>query len=183
MAKLYPPIISGTLPAFYLEESGTDRFIKITVPFSMNRAVSKIYVKGFSLKNKTVQSSSYLYTTTVTNPLFFEMEDSAWATFTLRTSNGEAERELLLKHLKVGLFYKLQIAYIDTNDNVGNYSTVGISKYTTKPSVYINDFKMGLTNTHKYEYLGFYSQEEGDITEKAYLYRFDLYDELDNIIY
>lgn len=182
MAKLYPPIISGTLPAFYLEESGTDRFIKITVPFSMNRAVSKIQVKGFALKIKTVQSSSYLYTTTVTNPLFFEMEDSAWATFTLRTSNGEAERELLLKHLKVGLFYKLQIAYIDTNDNVGNYSTVGISKYTTKPSVYINDFKMGLTNTHKYEYLGFYSQEEGDITEKAYLYRFDLYDELDNII-
>ena len=40
MAKLYPPIISGTLPAFYLEESNMDRIIKITVPFTMNTSVS-----------------------------------------------------------------------------------------------------------------------------------------------
>lgn len=182
MAKLYPPIISGTLPAFYLEESGTDRFIKITVPFSMNRAVSPIQVKGFSLKIKSVQSSNYLYTINETNPLFFEMEDSAWVTFTLRTSTNAQEREFITKDLKVGLFYKFQLAYIDTNDEVGNYSTVGVSKYTTEPTVYINDFKTGMTNTHKYEYYGFYSQENGDSTEKAYQYRFDLYDNHDVLI-
>ena len=182
MAKLYPPIISGTLPAFYLEESGTDRFIKITVPFSMNRAVSPVQVKGFSLKIKSVQSSNYLYTINETNPLFFEMEDSAWVTFTLRTSNSSKEREFITKDLKVGLFYKLQLAYIDHNNVVGNYSTVGISKYTTEPTVYINDFKTGMTNTHKYEYIGFYSQEDGDSTEKAYLYRFDVYDNTDTLI-
>ena len=182
MAKLYPPIISGTLPAFYLEESGTDRFIKITVPFSMNRAVSPVQVKGFSLKIKSVQSSNYLYTITETNPLFFEMEDSAWVTFTLRTSNSAKEREFIVRDLKVGLFYKLQLAYIDTNNEVGNYSTVGISKYTTQPTVTINDFKMGMTNTHKYTYYGFYNQENGDVTEKVYSYRFDIYNNYDVLI-
>lgn len=182
MAKLYPPIISGTLPAFYLEESGTDRFIKITIPFSMNRAVSPVQVKGFSLRIKSVQSSNYLYTITETNPLFFEMEDSAWVTFTIRTSTNSKEREFITKDLKVGLFYKFQLAYIDINNEVGNYSTVGISKYTTKPTLQINDFKVGMTNTHKYEYLGFYSQENGDSTEKVYTYRFDIYDNSDTLV-
>jgi len=54
MAKLYPPIISGTLPAFYLEESNMDRMIKITVPFTMNHAVSPTQIKGFALRIKTV---------------------------------------------------------------------------------------------------------------------------------
>ena len=54
MAKLYPPIISGTLPAFYLENSDLDRSAKITVPFTMNRAVSAAQIKGFALKIKTV---------------------------------------------------------------------------------------------------------------------------------
>jgi len=48
--KLYPPIIGSTIPAFY-EENGT---VKITVPFSMNRAVSAGSVAGFKLKIKTV---------------------------------------------------------------------------------------------------------------------------------
>jgi hypothetical protein len=36
MSKLYPPIIEETLPAFYSENG----MVKITIPFSMNRAVS-----------------------------------------------------------------------------------------------------------------------------------------------
>ena len=52
MAKLYPPNIEGTIPAFYTE--GTT---KIVVPFSMNKAVGKSEVYGFSLKIKYVDGN------------------------------------------------------------------------------------------------------------------------------
>jgi hypothetical protein len=51
MGKLLPPNIEGTIPAFYANSDGT---VKITVPFSMNRAVSNKSITGFSLKIKTV---------------------------------------------------------------------------------------------------------------------------------
>ena len=50
MAKLYPPNINGTIPAFFQE--GT--VYKIAVPFSMNRTVSSSDISGFALKIKTV---------------------------------------------------------------------------------------------------------------------------------
>ena len=37
MAKLFPPIVGDTIPAFYSENG----VVKITIPFSMNRAVSQ----------------------------------------------------------------------------------------------------------------------------------------------
>jgi hypothetical protein len=51
VSKLYPPIIGTFIPAFILEK-GTD-IIQISVPFSMNKAVSASDIKGFSLKIKT----------------------------------------------------------------------------------------------------------------------------------
>jgi integrase len=50
--KLYPPIIEGTIPAFYGN--------KIKVPYEMNKAVGYHEISGFSLKIKTVQSNRYL---------------------------------------------------------------------------------------------------------------------------
>lgn len=182
MAKLYPPIISGTLPAFYLEESNMDRTIKITVPFTMNSAVGASQIKGFALRMKTVQNSNYLYTAQTTDNIYFNLEGSSYVTFVLKTSNSAEERELILQTLKVGLFYKIQIAYIDNEGEVGNFSVVGISKYTTKPTVYIQNLKANLTNTHVYDYMGVYSQEGGDSTERVYSYCFNLYDENDNLI-
>ena len=182
MAKLYPPIISGTLPAFYLEESNMDRTIKITVPFTMNSSVGASQIKGFALRMKTVQNSNYLYTAQTTDNIYFNLEGSSYVTFVLKTSNSAEERELILQTLKVGLFYKIQIAYIDIEGEIGNFSTVGISKYTTKPIVYIQNLKANLTNTHIYDYIGVYSQEGGDSTERVYNYCFNLYDENDNLI-
>ena len=45
MAKLYPPQINGTIPAFYsnIKKGTTD----MVVPFSMNRAVSFAEINGF----------------------------------------------------------------------------------------------------------------------------------------
>ena len=51
-ARLYPPVISGTLPAF----TGTT----LVVPFALNRAVSKNDIGGFALKLKTVQGEALL---------------------------------------------------------------------------------------------------------------------------
>ena len=51
MAKLYPPVIEGAIPAFYANEDGT---VTITIPFSMNRAVSKVQVEGFAVKIRVV---------------------------------------------------------------------------------------------------------------------------------
>jgi hypothetical protein len=46
MAKLYPPYVEGTIPAFY--------GAVLTVPFSMNKSESIKNVSGMHLKVKTV---------------------------------------------------------------------------------------------------------------------------------
>jgi hypothetical protein len=48
--KLSPPLVAGTIPAFYSNEEG----IVLTIPFSMNRAVSPSQIKGYSVKIKTI---------------------------------------------------------------------------------------------------------------------------------
>jgi hypothetical protein len=65
---------------------------------------------------------------------------------------------------------------------IGHYSTVGIAKYTTKPTIYINDFERGYINMHRYTYTGYYSQKNRDSSEKVYTYRFDIYNSYGNII-
>lgn len=181
MAKLYPPVLEGILPAFYSEnDNNGDGIVRITIPFSMNRAVSNSQVGGFALKVKTVQSSSYLFTIQVTNSLFYNLEDSTYVQFVLRSSNEE--QKAIIDKLHKGQFYKLQLAYLDNGQQVGYYSTVGVAKYTTRPEIHVNDFVEGFINMHRYEYTGYYSQKNGDVTERVYSYRFDVYDSNDKII-
>ena len=49
MGKLYPPHIEGTLPSFY---KNSEKGVVLTIPFSMNRAVSASEVYGYSLRVK-----------------------------------------------------------------------------------------------------------------------------------
>lgn len=169
MAKLFPPIIEGIVPAFY-EENG---YIVVVIPFSMNRAVSQSQVKGLAIKIKTVQSSSYICSIEIKDQVNYELEDSCWV---------RAYIPVNPQQMRVGQFYKFQIAYIDKDDKVGYFSTVGVGKYTSKPNIHINQLTDGIINTHQFHYIGFYSQENGDKTEQEYSYRFDIYDENDNII-
>ena len=175
MAKLFPPLIEGTIPAFYSNE-GT---VKITVPFSMNRAVNKKQVSGFVLKAKTVQSSTYLFTIRNQDSNTFNMEDSPWVTFTLSAQDAS--------YLRVGQFYKFQIAYIDntgSNGEIGYYSTVATAKYTQKPVLYISTanaeegLKVGQINMHNTYYMGYYGQvgKNADSNERVYSYEFNVYD-------
>lgn len=159
--KLYPPIIEGTIPAFCNQT--------IVVPFTMNKSVSEKEVKGFKLKIKTVQSEYQPFLTETIQMIDWNI-DTSEVSF------------LLPGTLNVGQFYKIQMAYVDTADVIGYYSTVGIVKYTSNPVISILEPKNGNT------YEGVYSQEAAndadirDYTEKVYSYNFTLKDASGNII-
>ena len=181
MAKLYPPTIPGTIPAFY----GTS----IEVPFSMNRAVGLSEFNGFALKIKKV--SGTLVGTV------FEDSASAWL------ERGAVKFQLpseISKQLVQGQFYKVQLAYVKKTGtdarSVGIYSTIGVVKYTTMPMVIIENMDDSVVNNHIYSYSGIYRQvaetysngvttidwSTKDTTEKMYSSRFVIYDSDDNVI-
>ena len=150
MAKLYPPVIEGTIPAFY----GTT----LVVPFSMNRAVAKSDIKGFSLKIKTVQTNTFVKNLTsndyTTSEVKFNVEDV---------------------DLVAGQYYKLQLAYIynDSYSTIGYYSTVGVVKYYGEegPRIYVDGLSSKNSNMYTGSYLGVFEHEE-DPMEKVAQYRF-----------
>ena len=184
-SKLYPPVIEGTIPAFY----GT----VLTVPFVMNKSVSASEFSGFSLKMKTIISGD--------NPLGSIVKSTNY-NFDTNTVSFQLEQ---ISSLYKGQFYKLQIAYFKTKyytrvntesewqlsskedyekqenkdlkdyeDEVGYYSTIGVVKYTDEPSLSIYAHGDGIT------YTGIY--ESNDYSEKVYTYNFTLVDNLGNII-
>ena len=137
----------------------------------MNKTVSQAAVKGFSLRLKTT-TTDILYgiiTTDIWNP----GEANLVATFTVPDS--------VLNKLIIGTFYKIQLAYIDEDDVIGHYSTLGIIKYTAKPRAEINGFVNTSTNINIQEYIGIY-HSKNDPTEKAYQYKFTLYNHNDEIL-
>ena len=162
MAKLPPPTIAGTLPSFYKSEKGATTLV---VPFSMNKMVSKTAIKQFSLRIKT----------TNTDVLYGVLQSNNWNP--AEQSSPEVYFEVpdkTLSKLTVGNFYKVQLAYVDTDDIIGYYSTIGIIKFTSKPKVEISGFNKTTTNLDISEFVGVYYNKK-DPSEKAYQYRFDLY--------
>lgn len=146
MAKLYPPNIEGTIPAFYKNDDGT---ATIAVPFSMNTAVNKSAVTGFQLKLKTVQNSTYLLSLSTNSVEDYELDTNCCVYF--RLTKAQADK------LYIGQYYKIQIAYIN-NYEVGYFSTVGVIKCTTKPIIEIANMTSSGINIHKYSYTGVYTQ-------------------------
>ena len=173
MAKLYPPSIEGKLPAF----AGNT----LKIPIVMSRAVNMSEVSGMRAMIKTVQTATLK--ATLQGSLSYESTTGKYyAIFDLRTFTPT-----------LGQYYKIQVAYVDYNGEIGYYSTVGVAKYTSYPSVTIpsltNNFYGG------YEYTGVYSQANAtetrlaadgtlttvttlvrDGTEKIYQYCFELTD-------
>lgn len=169
MDKLYPPYISGTLPAF----TGTE----LTIPFQMNQTVSAAEVSGFAYIFKTIQSNVVIAQGQIVSPQAQDAINSGSITFQLKFKqiNGNAFQ------LNLGQFYKVQLAYIDNNGVIGYYSTVGIAKYTTDPKVEIEGLESGGIGINKTNFVGHYSQYKGDVTERVYSYQFIVYDEYHNI--
>ena len=154
--KLYPPTINETCPAFYKENG----IVKITIPFSMNRAATND-IKGFSLKIRTVYSNSLISLLKTTKDIQTVLKNKEVSFILTDTSN-----------MVVGQYFKVQLAYISKDDIVGYYSTVGIAKYTTKPKVYIyNLTEENETSAFQSKYIGVYEPTE-DISERPYSYNF-----------
>ncbi len=173
--KLYPPTISGSLPAFY-NDGGTAR---IAVPFSMNKAVNSSEIKGLSLKIKTVQSNTFICDLqTIGNVQTMIANKVAifdWININDNSSN--------MKKVTIGQFLKVQMAYIDQNNNPGYYSTVGIIKYTAKPQIFIEGLgeDPNRIDAFRSSYTGVYQPGE-DKSERPYSYKFSLYDQNMNLI-
>ena len=162
MAKLYPPYLEGTIPAFYGNS--------ITVPFAMNRAVGKNEIRGFSLLIKSIQTGNQLGKEL--KAFKYDLENGT-ATFNLNS-------DLNPINCLVGQSYKFQLAYIGNGGSVGYYSTVAIAKYTEPPTIEIKNLIKHSLNKHIYNYVGEYKTK--DITEKMYSCRFKVYDQNKNII-
>ena len=137
MAKLFPPIVEGTIPAFY-----SNGVVNITIPFSINKAVNKNNINGIAVKAKTLQSSSYLFVNTTGN---FSLDGESYVTISVSSES-----------FKVGQFYKFQIAYIDLNNEIGYYSNVITGKCTANPSISIE----GLQGKIDFEHVEFGYNED-----------------------
>lgn len=168
VVKLYPPNIAGTLPSFYSPEIGTTT--ELVVPFSMNISVSASMISGFSLRLKT----------TATDVVLAELPSVSYdlsknqITFILDW--------VITNKLVVGNFYKVQIAYYNTNKVLGYYSTTSVIKYTDVPKASIVSMTSQSVNTiSSQKIIGQYFNK--DTTERVYQYQFIVYgdeNELEN---
>jgi hypothetical protein len=156
--KLYPPHIEGTLPAFYLEKTSKDSNptgAYISVPFSMNVAVSSVSVKGFYLRLRTASSGNYLF-----EPVYSDNYDLDKGIVIFELSYNQANA------LREGQYYKLQIAYCQDLSieeqsligygDVGYYSTVGIAKCVSKAEVSIMNLEINNINFFSSDFIGLY---------------------------
>lgn len=188
--KLYPPQINGTLPAFYKNynpDTGLCTGAEITIPYSMNQSVSEKGFDGFVLKMKTVQTGTYLF-----SPIYSYTYDVENNTVSFFIEPAYAEK------INEGQYYKVQLAYfvnqshfaidLRTGEEIevkekskfinGYFSTVGVIKCISKPSVSIKGFYTDSVNLFQNEIYGLYSVENTkDPTETVYSYNFKFYDE------
>ena len=137
MAKLYPPKIERTIPAF----TGNT----LTVPFEYNPAVSPDEVSGMALLIKNVQTNTWVDT----KPSSASDIKDGKAVFTLGYS------------FNIGQYYKIQIAFINSEGQIGYYSEASIVKYTSQPTLLIERNENGV-------FEGTYTNS--DITERVYEY-------------
>ena len=160
---LYPPQIEGTIPAL-------QRGKNLIIPFVMNKTVGWNEIKGFAIKIKNIQNNELVTTA-------LAIGDTGYS-----KQKQEAYFSIDESKLTVGASYKLQMAYIDTENAYGHYSTVGIFKYTEEPLVYIDGLEDSQLHSDTRTYIGVYSQENKDVTEKVYSYNFTVYDEQGKIL-
>lgn len=158
--KLYPPYIEGTIPAF----EGTT----MVVPFSLNKANSSNSIHSMFLKVKSVQGNTVIQVGVSSRS--FNLE-SGIVTFSIDPT----------KYI-VGQYYKIQIAFADKNGTVGYYSTTGVIKYSTKPTLQIQGLlKVPAINEHNlYNYTCHYSQQGKDINEKMYSCHFKIIEQTED---
>lgn len=176
-AKLYPPQINGTLPAFWLNYDASNAVVLntvITIPYTDSATVNSGNIYGFCLRLRTASSGTYLFPPI--NSTSYDLNKHE-VSFVIPANYA--------KLLNEGQYYKVQIAYINALDDLpGYFSTVGIIKCTSKPSVYMNNLSQDNINFFTNEFVGIYDQSKcKDQTEKVYSYEFVVYNENNEVYY
>ena len=152
MAKLYPPHIEGSLPAFTAS--------MLRIPFEHSRAVSAKDINGMAIWVKDIQNSKTV-TTWIVDKANINEDYNELAFSNVPTSQ-----------IKVGQYYKIQLAYIDKTGQYGYFSDVGIIKYIQEPTIKIDNLNTVGFNAHTYHYeLNYHCN---DIEEKLYSTEFNL---------
>ncbi len=190
MARLYPPITEEALPAFYLTYNSKGEKVGATIKinFNLNRAVANSEISGIALRLKTISTNTLVVSEnlagnlSITSSVVSKSEgyaisydlDTGVCIFTITNEyNPEA-----VEKLKVGQYYKAQIAFVNQNEVIGYWSTVASIKCVAKPTIKIANFQFDDINSFSNEIVGEYWQDitMGDYTEKVYSYRFQLFD-------
>ena len=164
MYKLYPPSIEGKLPAC----AGSS----LVIPFTMNKTFNENQIGAIAAIIKTISTGRVV--ANLTKGTLVKNNKGYVASFDNEKENGQIAK------LTNGQYYKVQIAYITKNNTIGYYSSVGTFKRTTIPQVKVPALEGNFYSG--YEYIGTYSQEGSDETEKVYSYCFELTDMDGNII-
>ena len=172
MARLYPPYIEGKLPA----QSGK----VLQVPFRFNRTVGETDVNYVVARIKTVTTNQWKGTFPDTQPVegknftYDQATDSYTTQISIPDNIG----------LTVGQYYKLQLAFYNSEQGLGYYSSVGTFKYSAQPMLYIDGLALNEeTNINTGAYVGVYDQSKGDPTEKVYTYSFEIRDWVTKEVY
>ena len=185
MARLYPPVTEEVLSAFCLNYSdkGEKTGASLNINFNLNRAVANAEIAGIALRLRTISTNQYIITENLaknqdTNQsegyaISYSLDDGT-CTFAISAENNPDA----IAALKVGQFYKAQLAFIGLTGTIGYWSTVSTIKCVAKPTVTIANYTPSDANVFTNEILGEYTQDTstGDSSEKVYSYRFQLFD-------
>ncbi len=191
MARLYPPVTEEVLSAFCLSynDKGEKTGASINVSFNLNRAVANAEIAGIALRLRTISTNQYVITENLAidpntgksegEALSYSLDDGTCIFSITAENNPEA-----INMLKVGQFYKAQLAFIGLTGSVGYWSTVATIKCVAKPTVTIANYTSSDANVFTNEILGEYVQDTstGDSSEKVYSYRFQLFDSANNLL-
>lgn len=172
---IYPPYIEGTIPAF---TNG-----KLKIPFQMNPAVVSGQVKRFValIKNAKEKNPATYMCAAEASSRFFEAGVIEFDLSTAKTIDKASEGMTP----EVGQYYKVQLAYDDSAAEIDPYkltfSSVGITKCSATPNVYVEDLDGGglNINSKKENYKGIYIST--DPSEPEYEYLFEIKDNNDEI--
>ena len=166
MARLYPPVTEETLPAFCLtyNDKGEKVGATIKINFQMNQAVATSEITGIALRLRTISTNDYVVTESLEkNPAFGKNGLSEGFAMDYNLNEGVAifsitneYNPLALEKLRVGQYYKAQLAYIGLDGNIGYWSVIATIKCVAQPYVTINGYKSNDVNIFSNEIIGNY---------------------------
>ena len=177
----YAPIINTSVPGFLIEDATTAK--KLRVYFTHNIAVSKAEVKAISVIIKPysqLAETNYIAQgrTQGTDPQhsYHDLDKGQLVLGSISTSGVPFVK---------GAYYKVQIAYVDYDNNIGPYSSVGITRClgnVGNTELFVEGLDIqNKQNIPQRVYMGYFLHDT-DIVENVYSYRFKLTDQTANNI-